>query len=187
VSRDPVEAVPLNLGRPRLGPTLSRDASGLRRQSDSGRRSPGERTASWPGVHCPTLQQGRRRLLRLLRATGVRGTRASAASTSGSVRPRIARGDNVRALTPIRRTRPSCHSSVTPRRGGPGSLDAAPRAGHELLATFVDSLKLLTIEHGLRIGLQQKTRDELLEATSGATTGARCAFRADGKTATPGG
>ena len=33
--------------------------------------------------------------------------------------------------------------------------------GHQLLGTFVDSLKLLTIEHGLRISLQQKTRDEL--------------------------
>ena len=42
------------------------------------------------------------------------------------------------------------------------SPSTEPRAGHELLATFVDSLKLLTIEHGLRIGLQQKTRDELL-------------------------
>jgi hypothetical protein len=34
-------------------------------------------------------------------------------------------------------------------------------AGHELLGTFVDSLKLLAIEHGLRISLQPKTRDEL--------------------------
>jgi hypothetical protein len=34
-------------------------------------------------------------------------------------------------------------------------------AGHQLLGTFIDSLKLLTIEHGLRIGLQQKTREAL--------------------------
>ena len=30
-----------------------------------------------------------------------------------------------------------------------------PGAGHELLGTFVDSFKLLAIEHGLRIGFQQ--------------------------------
>ena len=34
-------------------------------------------------------------------------------------------------------------------------------AGHEIVGTFVDSFKLLTIEHGLRLGFQQKTRDAL--------------------------
>ena len=34
-------------------------------------------------------------------------------------------------------------------------------AGHELAGTFIDSLKLLAIEHGLRLGFQQKTRDAL--------------------------
>lgn len=32
---------------------------------------------------------------------------------------------------------------------------------HRLLATFVDSLKLLTIEHGLRLTFQPKTRDAM--------------------------
>ena len=44
---------------------------------------------------------------------------------------------------------------------GAQSPSTEPAKGHELLATFVDSLKLLAIEHGLRIGLQQKTRDAL--------------------------
>ena len=34
-------------------------------------------------------------------------------------------------------------------------------AGHQLLGTFVDSLKLLAIEHGMRLSFQQKTRDAL--------------------------
>jgi len=32
---------------------------------------------------------------------------------------------------------------------------------HQLLGTFVDSFKLLAIEHGLRVSFQTKTRDEL--------------------------
>ena len=34
-------------------------------------------------------------------------------------------------------------------------------AGHQLLDTFIDSFTLLTIEHGLRIAFQEKTRHEL--------------------------
>ena len=45
---------------------------------------------------------------------------------------------------------------------GPSTRPSRPLGtGHELLGTFVDSLKLLTIEHGLRIAFQQKTRDAL--------------------------
>ena len=62
----------------------------------------------------------------------------------------------------------------------------APSTGHQLLGTFVDSLKLLTIEHGIRISLQQKTGDEL-GGNPGATTGARCVSRGNGRTATAGG
>jgi len=68
----------------------------------------------------------------------------------GAVRPAAAQGPSTRpADVRTLRTSPSTRPS--------GTL----RASHELLGTFVDSLKLLTIEHGLRIGLQQKTRDAL--------------------------
>ena len=35
------------------------------------------------------------------------------------------------------------------------------REGVDVLGAFVDSLKLLTIEHGWRVGFQEKTRSEL--------------------------
>lgn len=69
--------------------------------------------------------------------------------------------------------RPAAAQDPSTRPAGVRSLGAGPSTrpadvrslgmGHELLGTFVDSLKLLTIEHGLRISFQQKTRDALLE------------------------
>jgi len=46
-------------------------------------------------------------------------------------------------------------------------LFARPAAAqnHQLLGTFVDSLKLLTIEHGLRLTFQEKTREALREGS----------------------
>ena len=62
-----------------------------------------------------------------------------------------------------------CLLATTARPASPDPLARPPDgrpstgrgAGHQLLDTFIDSFKLLAIEHGLRIAFQEKTRDEL--------------------------
>jgi len=58
--------------------------------------------------------------------------------------------------------------------------------GADVLGAIADSLKLLLIEHGSRITLQEKTRREL-GGTSGATTNARSASPSSGRIRTLGG
>jgi len=51
--------------------------------------------------------------------------------------------------------------ATTARPADAQDLATGRGAKHQLLDTFVDSFKLLAIEHGLRIAFQEKTRDEL--------------------------